>query len=668
MLGVGERPGRELERELPAALRDERSLIVLDNCEHLIGACARLVEGLLRRCPGLAVLATSREPLGSAGERVWPVPALSVPDSPSLETASRCESARLFTERAAAVSPGFELTEANAPAVAEVCRRLDGIPLAIELAASRVRTMTVAQISARLDDALGLLASGPRTAPERQRTLRATIDWSYDLLSPAERAVFRALSVFSGGFSLEAAEEVCQAEAAEGRVPVFDLLSRLVDKSLVGARRTGEAARYRLQEVIHQYASEKLEEAGEADAMRQRHAVFFGDFAEEAEPDLSGPDPGFWLNLVDEDLDNLRAAMSWASDSGDAELGLRLSSTLAWFWLRRGRLAEGRASVERALNVGEGSELMTAKAIHVSGGLAWAQGDRDAAGPLLSEAVARFRELDDYEWQHVWLSSALSTYSLERLARGETREALTTAAESIEVGRRYRGKPRAGAGNGGARSRAHGRRRLRGRERAAGRERRHLPAARGRLATLLPARGTSPRWPSGKEITNGRSRSSRRAFGLCGVLAINGSSPSPWRISRRRSRLAAAPAGQPCSSGPARPCGRRWARQRCTLTTAPSMTGACRAPGTPSAKKSSPPRGPRGALWAWRRRSPSPSKKARAREKSDPPPSLSVHTFGQAQVEVGGVTVDHPTGNTRRSKSSSSTSSATRPARYPGSG
>gem|GEM_PF-4789015 len=260
VLGVGERPGREMERELPAALRDRGCLILLDNCEHLIEACARLAEGLLRRCPHLAVLATSREPLGVSGERIWPVPAMSVPDSPSLEAASRSESARLFAERASASSPGFEIMEANAPAVAEVCRRLEGAPLAIELAASRVRSMTTAQISARLDDALGLLASGPRTAPDRQSTLRATMDWSHDLLDEAERALFRNLAVFSGGFTLEAAEEVCETEVGGGTV--LDPLSRLVDESLVRARRAGEAARYRLPEVIRQYAVEKLEESG----------------------------------------------------------------------------------------------------------------------------------------------------------------------------------------------------------------------------------------------------------------------------------------------------------------------------------------------------------------------------------------------------------------------
>ncbi|MGB3682258.1 MAG: BTAD domain-containing putative transcriptional regulator [Rubrobacteraceae bacterium] len=445
VLGVGERPGRELEQVLPVALRDERCLILLDNCEHLVGMCAELSEGLLRQCPGLAVLATSREPLGAAGERMWPVAGLSVPESPSLELASRCESTRLFVERAAAASPGFELTQKNGPAVAEVCRRLEGVPLAIELAAARVSSMTVAQISARLNDALGLLTSGPRTAAPRQSTLRATIDWSHDLLSPPERALFRNLSVFSGGFTLEAAEEVCAVEeddrAGEERVPVLDLLSQLVDKSLVRAQRTGEAARYHLPEVIRQYAAEKLEEAGETETLRRRHAIFFRDFAEEAEPGLDGPDREFWLDLVEKDLDNFRAAMSWAADSGEAELGLRLASALAWFWLRRSRLVEGRASLERALEAGTEPPLSVAKAIHVSGALAWAQGDRVAARSRLGEAVMRFKELDDYEFLEAWLSSALSTYSLELLNHGEIEEALTASTEGVAVGKRHGENP-----------------------------------------------------------------------------------------------------------------------------------------------------------------------------------------------------------------------------------
>ena len=436
VLGIGERPGSESLQDLAAALRDARCLILLDNCEHVVGACAVLAEGLLRQCPGLAVFATSREPLGAAGERVWPVPPLSVPDSSALETAARSESVRLFVERASAALPAFGLTEKNAPAVAEVCRRLDGIPLAIELAAARVRSMTAAQISVRLDDALGLLTSSPRTAPGRQSTLRATLDWSHDLLSPAEKVFFRNLSVFNGGFTLEAAEEVCATESlyrvGGESAPALDLLTQLVDKSLVRVQRTGEEARYRLLEVVRQYTSEKLEEAGEAEALRRRHAVFFRDFAEEAEPQFHGPDREFWLDLVEEDLDNFRAAMSWTADSGEAELNLRLSNALRWFWLRRGRLAEGRASLERALKAGTGSKFEVAKAINVFGALAWAQGDRVAARSRLGEAVECFRELGE----DAWLSSALYTYGFELLAHGEIREALTAATESVAVGRR----------------------------------------------------------------------------------------------------------------------------------------------------------------------------------------------------------------------------------------
>ena len=444
VLEVGEYSGGETEQALAAALREKRCLILLDNCEHLVEACAELVEGLLRRSPGLVVLATSREPLGAAGEMVWPVPHLSVPDSSSLGAASRCDSTRLFVERAVAASPGFELTEANAPAVAEVCQCLEGMPLAIELAAARVRSMTVAQVSARLGDALALLSSGPRTAPERQSTLRATIDWSYHLLSSPERALFRNLSVFNGGFTLETAEEVCTTGAGNraGQESTMELLSQLVDKSIVQARRTGEAARYHLPEVIRQYASEKLEEAGKIEALRRRHAIFFRDFAEEAEHALSGGQNWeFWLELVEEDLDNFRAAMSWAFDSGEAELGLRLSSALAWFWLRRGRLVEGRAALERALEVGAEPPLAAAKAIHVSGGLAWAQGDRAAARSLLGEAVARFKVLDVDAWPSpeiadAWLSTALTTYSLELLNHGEIEEALAAATEGVAISRR----------------------------------------------------------------------------------------------------------------------------------------------------------------------------------------------------------------------------------------
>lgn len=433
VLGVGERRSGDMVRELPEILRGRRALIVLDNCEHLAGACAALCEALLKRCPRIAILATSREPLGVPGETVHPVPPLSVPESlETVESVVGAESVRLFVQRSSAVWADFELTGENAGAVVEVCAILDGIPLAIELAASRMNIMTPKEIAARLDDALGLLAAGPRTAPRRQSTLRAAIDWSYDLLPDAERAALRALAIFSGGFTLQAAEEVCR-EAYSGDAAVLDLIQSLVGRSLLRVQRTGDTSRYRFQEVIRQYAAEKLGESGEAEALAMRHAMFFYGFAREAEHGLSYPDPTLWLGFVDLELDNLRQAMKWMVDAGEVDGALHIPSALAWFWLRRGRLIEARSFIERAFALGEGDPIVTAAALHVLGGLAWAQGDSKAAEPLLREAIARLRELKDFEFQDVWLSSSFFTLSLELLGSGKVVEAVSVAEESISV-------------------------------------------------------------------------------------------------------------------------------------------------------------------------------------------------------------------------------------------
>lgn len=440
VLGVGERRSGDMVRDLPEILRGRRALILLDNCEHLAGACAMLCEALLKRCSRLAILATSREPLGVPGEWVHPVPPLLIPESPgTTESVAEVESVRLFAERASAVWPGFELTGESAGAVVEICTILDGIPLAIELAASRMNMMTPAEIAVRLDDALGFLTSGPRTAPHRQSTLRATVDWSYDLLPDAERAAFCALSVFSGGFTLEAAEKVC---CVDGAASVLDLIHSLVSKSLLQVQRTKEASRYRFQEVIRQYASEKLEKSGEAESLRGRHATYFRDFVEKVEPELDGPNRYLWLDLLDKELDNVRAALSWAAESGEGEVGLRICNVLPWYWLRRGRLVEGRALVERALEVGAKSRLDMVRAIHVSGVLTWMQGDREAAGSRLAEAVERFRELDGVASLaqgsfDAWPSSAFSVYSLELLARGEMGKAVDLAVEGVAIARRF---------------------------------------------------------------------------------------------------------------------------------------------------------------------------------------------------------------------------------------
>ncbi|HWS81019.1 MAG TPA: AAA family ATPase [Rubrobacter sp.] len=294
-LGVRQQSGRPLSGSLSGYLRHKRALVVLDNCEHLIGACADLVDALLRSCPGLRILGTSREALGITGEVAWPVPSLSLPDLrrlPEVASLPRYESARLFIERAAAVKPSFALTERNAVAVAQVCYRLDGIPLAVELAAARTKMLSVEQIAGRLDDCFGLLTDGGRTAMPRHQALHATMEWSHELLGREERVLFRRLSVFAGEFTLEAAESVCTGENLE-RDDVLELLSHLVDKSLVVVREEDGEARYRLLEKVRQYAREKLDGTGDEAEVGRRHLGFYVVLAEEAEKELSGPDaPG----------------------------------------------------------------------------------------------------------------------------------------------------------------------------------------------------------------------------------------------------------------------------------------------------------------------------------------------------------------------------------------
>jgi non-specific serine/threonine protein kinase len=343
VLGVSESPDRPLVTALAEFLGTKSLLLILDNCEHLVAACAELAEALLRHCPNLRILATSREVLAAAGEATWRVPSL---QAPSVESAAapgamaglrpgprapqllEFEAIRLFVERAAAMGAGFGVTEENALAVAEVCRRLDGIPLAIELAAARVKVFAVEQIAAGLDDCLRLLASGQRTAVPRQQTLRATVDWSYGLLSEPERALLRRLAVFAGGWTFEAAEAVCVGEGIAAHA-VLDLLAMLVDKSLVQAEERQGTVRYRLLETIRQYAREKLEEAGEAERTQDRHLAYFLDLAEEGDPKLRGPEQRVWLDRLDVEHDNLRAALHWSLTAGAGESALRLCGALS---------------------------------------------------------------------------------------------------------------------------------------------------------------------------------------------------------------------------------------------------------------------------------------------------------------------------------------------------
>ncbi len=402
-LSVREQPNRPLVETLEDALRARKMLLVFDNCEHLIEAVARLVDVLLGTCPRLRVLATSRETLGIAGEASWMVPSLSVPGprNPSPTELEGYESARLFMERARYRDPSFTLTPRNARAVAQICQRLDGIPLAIELAAARLGVLSADQIANRLEDSLKLLTAGGRTAVPRHRTLRAMLDWSFELLGESERELFGRLSVFAGGWTLEAAEAVGSGSGIE-KDTVLDLLSKLVDKSLVVTEAGVEGAlRYRMLEPVRQYGLEWLEAGGEAERVRERHAEHYLALAEAAEPELMDVDQASWLERLGIEHANLRAALSWALDPEDAEpeeraeLGRRLAAALGRFWDAYGP-REGLGWLERGLARGGASPtFVRAKALGQAGWIAIFWGDYEKAVAMLEEGLASFKELGD---------------------------------------------------------------------------------------------------------------------------------------------------------------------------------------------------------------------------------------------------------------------------------
>ena len=397
-VGVPEARDVSPTEALTEHLEGREALLVLDNCEHLVEACAELADALLGSCPDLKLLATSREPLRVAGETNFMVPSLSVPDpgrSPSTGELAGYEAVGLFVERAGEADSGFALTERNAAAVARLCERLDGIPLAIELAAARIRVLTVEQLLKKLEDPLGLLTAGSRTAAARHRTLRATLRWSHDLLEEEERALFRRLSVFAGGFMLEAVEAVGEARRS------LALLSELVDKSLVLTEAEAKGAlRYRMLEPVRQYALERLVETGEAEETRHRHAAFFVDLAEEAEPELMGAGQAQWFGRLRTELGNLRGALSWSLEPGDdsqerAGLGLRLAAALWRFWDVEG-FQEGKRWLRTALERDPGGlPAVRAKALGGIGFILLFQRDFGPAIAALEEAVALHKELGD---------------------------------------------------------------------------------------------------------------------------------------------------------------------------------------------------------------------------------------------------------------------------------
>ena len=424
-LRVPEPAGTTPLQSLVGALCDERALLVFDNCEHIVDASAELVDALLRTCPKITVVATSREALGVASETAWLVPPL-----------ASAEAVQLFVERARATLPSFGLTPANADAVTEICRRLDGIPLAIELAAARVRVLSPEQIARRLDDAFRLLTSGSRTALARHRTLRATMEWSFALLSAREQTLFRRLAVFAGSFTLDAVEVVCAGAPLETE-DILDGVSALVDKSLVTMEPGDGMARYRLLETVRQYAVERLAETGELPPMERRFAEYFLARIEEGAPTLIGGAnaPALLAQLVAEQ-DNLRAATHWAlADPSRADLALRFVGALYWYWYALGQFREARQLVDRALAMrGEHDPLRRGRALVSSALTALAQGDYPLSCAHFEEAIPLLRAAGDDDG----VGAALAKYGASRMLGGDVAGAIATLDEALDF---TRGRP-----------------------------------------------------------------------------------------------------------------------------------------------------------------------------------------------------------------------------------
>jgi predicted ATPase len=437
-LGLREVRGVPLLEQLGEHLRSRHVLLVLDNCEHLVSACAELVYALLQRCPHLRVLATSREPLGVPGEQTYVVPPLSIPASSrfarDVSRLAQYEAVRLFADRAALHRPDFTLSPDNALAVVGICRQLDGIPLALELAAARVRTLSVERLAERLDDRFKLLTGGNRAGQRRQQTLQALIDWSYDLLHPREQALLRRLSVFSGGWSLAAAEAVC----ADDDLPDFellDLLTALVDKSLVLSEEHHGEARFRMLESIRLYARDRLQDSGEETRWRGRHLDYFLGWSQEVMGDRGLQEGLTWLERLDRELDNLRSALDWAGQDRDSTAqGLQLASVLQRLWHARGYLTEGRLRIRTLLEADAPiPDPVRAGALREAGWLACGQGDYAAAESFAQQSLTLCRQLG--EMDQVALSLDLLGAAAEQqghfgTARSAFQEALAISERS----------------------------------------------------------------------------------------------------------------------------------------------------------------------------------------------------------------------------------------------
>src|SRR5262245_21863391 len=400
-LGGREESGQTLEESLTARFDSQPTLLMLDNCEHVLPACASLIDLLLQGCEKLKVVATSREALTMQGEQVYAVPTLAIPGPGFRGTAQRLAqfaSARLFVERATQVQPAFVLDDKNAGSVAEICRRLDGIPLAIELAAARVKVLAVDQIRAKLDDRFRLLTGGSKAGLPRHQTLLATIQWSYDQLHVDEQRLLRALAVFAGGWTLEGATAVCGI--SDDEFEVLDLLTRLVDKSLVVVETPrGGASRYRYLETVRAYAHERLVQAQERSAVRDRHSTFYCTLAETAEPALRGPNQAEWLRQLNLENENLLAAISWREPpDGKPELALRIAGATWRYWLISGYLGLGRSLLQQLLQVAAAAPPdVRAKVLYGLAVLAFTQADYAAAKHGIEECLVLYREAGDLE-------------------------------------------------------------------------------------------------------------------------------------------------------------------------------------------------------------------------------------------------------------------------------
>jgi non-specific serine/threonine protein kinase len=438
VLGVKAPPAEPLADALCKQLKTREMLLVLDNCEHVLDGCARLVGPLLRETTHIAILATSRQSLQLAAESTYAVPPLPLPGLKSAaEDIARSEAAQLFVERARQYRPRFDLKDGRARAVAEICVRLDGMPLALELAAARLATLAVEEIVRLLDQRFRLLTSGDRDRP-RHQTLRAMLDWSYDLLDDAEKKLFMRLSVFAGGWTLEAANQVCSGTPITNDELVYVLIG-LIEQSLVAAEEDGD--RYRMLETVRQYARDRLQESGEEEQWRERHLAYFLALAVQAEGRLRGGDQKTWLDRLEAEHDNTRGALAWSlTESGDMASGLRLAGAFWTFWLVRGFLTEGRDWFSKLLAVPTGTQAVQgesrAKALEGAGTLARQQGDYVAAQGMFEESLAIRRKLGE----HHGLGSVLNSLGTLTYLRGDYQAARALYAESLTI-RRMLGDP-----------------------------------------------------------------------------------------------------------------------------------------------------------------------------------------------------------------------------------